>query len=191
MARGGGGLAHRDVRAAHREGAAGGNAEPLPVGGSRGTAVLQESAHASAARRGVRARPGDGAIPRTAGASAGSGGGRVQVRRPVVSAGLRGARAPSGDDCMTAAGRPSVPRLHPKARLQHDDVRGRDVLLYPEGLVALNPTGAEILALCDGVRSVADVVAAVEQRYGSAAGERDGTAVLGWARAEGVVDDWC
>ena len=26
---------------------------------------------------------------------------------------------------MTAAGRPSVPRLHPKARLQHDDVRGR------------------------------------------------------------------
>src|SRR5207247_1605543 len=61
MARGGGGLAHRDVRAADREGAAGGNAEPLPVGGSRGTAVLQESAHTSAARRGVRARPGDGA----------------------------------------------------------------------------------------------------------------------------------
>ena len=40
-----------------------------------------------------------------------------------------------------------MPRLHPKARLQHDDVRGRDVLLYPEGLVALNPTGAEILVL--------------------------------------------
>src|SRR5438094_805246 len=172
-------------------GAGGGNAEPLPVGGSRGTAVFQESAHASTARRGVRARPGDGAVPRTAGSSAGRGGARIQVRRPLVSAGLRGARAPSRDDRMTAAGRPSVPRLHPKARLQHDDVRGRDVLLYPEGLVALNPTGAEILELCDGVRSVADVVATLERRYGAAgeAGgvERDVTAFLDGLAAKGLV----
>jgi len=81
----------------------------------------------------------------------------------------------------------TVPRLHPKARLQHDDVRGRDVLLYPEGLVALNPTGAEILALCDGVRSVADVVAALEQRYGAAAVERDITAFLDGLAAKGLV----
>jgi len=81
----------------------------------------------------------------------------------------------------------TVPRLHPKARLQHDDVRGRDVLLYPEGLVALNPTGAEILVLCDGVRSVADVVAALEQRYGAAAVERDVTAFLDGLAAKGLV----
>ena len=81
----------------------------------------------------------------------------------------------------------TVPRLHPKARLQHDDVRGRDVLLYPEGLVALNSTGAEILALCDGVRSVADVVAALEQRYGAAAVERDITAFLDGLAAKGLV----
>ena len=87
---------------------------------------------------------------------------------------------------MTAAG-PTVPRLHPKARLQHDDVRGRDVLLYPEGLVALNPTGAEILALCDGVRSVAEVVAALEQRYGSTAVEHDVTAFLDGLAAKGLV----
>ena len=82
-----------------------------------------------------------------------------------------------------------MPRLHPKARLQHDDVRGRDVLLYPEGLVALNPTGAEILVLCDGVRSVADVVAALEQRYGSpeAGVERDVTAFLDGLAAKGLV----
>jgi pyrroloquinoline quinone biosynthesis protein D len=82
-----------------------------------------------------------------------------------------------------------VPRLHPKARLQHDDVRGRDVLLYPEGLVALNPTGAEILVLCDGVRSVADVVAALEQRYGSPGEgvERDVTAFLDGLAAKGLV----
>ncbi|PYP02224.1 MAG: pyrroloquinoline quinone biosynthesis peptide chaperone PqqD [Gemmatimonadetes bacterium] len=91
---------------------------------------------------------------------------------------------------MTAAGRPSVPRLHPKARLQHDDVRGRDVLLYPEGLVALNPTGAEILELCDGVRSVAEVVATLERRYGAAGEggvERDVTAFLDGLAAKGLV----
>ena len=92
---------------------------------------------------------------------------------------------------MTAAGRPAVPRLHPKARLQHDDVRGRDVLLYPEGLVALNPTGAEILGLCDGVRSVADVVATLEGRYGvveeGGAVERDVTAFLDGLAAKGLV----
>ncbi len=87
---------------------------------------------------------------------------------------------------MTATG-PAVPRLHPKARLQHDGVRGRDVLLYPEGLVALNPTGAEILALCDGVRSVADVVATLEQRYGSKGVEHDVTAFLDGLAAKGLV----
>jgi len=80
-----------------------------------------------------------------------------------------------------------VPRLHPKARLQHDGVRGRDVLLYPEGLVALNPTGAEILALCDGVRSVADVVATLEQRYGSKSVAHDVTALLDGLAAKGLV----
>lgn len=92
---------------------------------------------------------------------------------------------------MTAAGGPTVPRLHPKARLQHDDVRGRDVVLYPEGLVALNPTGAEILGLCDGVRSVADVVATLERRYGATGGRggvaRDVTAFLEGLAAKGLV----
>jgi len=92
---------------------------------------------------------------------------------------------------VTAAGRPTVPRLHPKARLQHDDVRGRDVLLYPEGLVTLNSTGAEILGLCDGVRSVADVVAALQRRYaavGEGGGvERDVTAFLDGLAAKGLV----
>jgi len=88
---------------------------------------------------------------------------------------------------VTAAGRPTVPRLHPKARLQHDDVRGRDVLLYPEGLVALNPTGAEIVGLCDGVRSLADVVAELEQRYGSTGLEPDVMAFLDGLAAKGLV----
>src|SRR5438034_9876546 len=51
LARGGGSLPHRDVRATHRERAAGGDAEPLQVGGSRGAAVFQEPAHRSEERR--------------------------------------------------------------------------------------------------------------------------------------------
>ncbi len=81
----------------------------------------------------------------------------------------------------------AVPRLHPKARLQRDDVRGRDVLLYPEGLVTLNPTGAEILGLCDGVRSLADIVATLEQRYGASGLERDVTSFVEALAAKGLV----
>jgi pyrroloquinoline quinone biosynthesis protein D len=90
---------------------------------------------------------------------------------------------------VTAASRPTVPRLHAKARLQHDGVRGRDVLLYPEGLIALNPTGAEILGLCDGVRTVTDIVAALERRYGATGEsvERDVTAFLAGLAAKGLV----
>ena len=88
---------------------------------------------------------------------------------------------------MNPAPTAAVPRLHPKARLQRDDVRQRDVVLYPEGLVTLNPTGAEILGLCDGVRSLADIVAALEQRYAASGLERDVTSFLDGLAAKGLV----
>jgi pyrroloquinoline quinone biosynthesis protein D len=81
----------------------------------------------------------------------------------------------------------TVPRLHAKARLQRDEVRGREVLLYPEGLVTLNPTGAEILGLCDGVRSLADIVATLERRYGTSGLERDVAGFLDGLAAKGLV----
>ena len=46
----------------------------------------------------------------------------------------------------------SIPGLWKLARLQFDDVRQQPVLLYPEGVVLLNATGASILELCDGHR---------------------------------------
>jgi pyrroloquinoline quinone biosynthesis protein D len=61
------------------------------------------------------------------------------------------------------------------------------VLLYPEGLVGLNPTGAEILGLCDGARSLADVVATLERRYGVTGLEPDVTAFLDGLAAKGLV----
>jgi pyrroloquinoline quinone biosynthesis protein D len=51
------------------------------------------------------------------------------------------------------------------ARLQFDAVRQRPVLLYPEGAVLLNDTGAAILELCDGTHTVAQIVKILSDRY--------------------------
>jgi len=63
---------------------------------------------------------------------------------------------------LTADSRPKLWRL---ARLDFDPVRQRPVLLYPEGAVLLNDTGAAILELCDGARSVTDIVTILNERY--------------------------
>jgi pyrroloquinoline quinone biosynthesis protein D len=57
------------------------------------------------------------------------------------------------------------PRLVTGARLGYDDVREEHVLLIPEGVVRLNPTAAEVLELCDGERSLDDIVGALSARY--------------------------
>jgi pyrroloquinoline quinone biosynthesis protein D len=88
---------------------------------------------------------------------------------------------------VSAVANASAPRLHAKARLQRDDVRGRDVLLYPEGLVMLNATGVEILQLCDGTRSLADIVATLERRYETTGLAEDVGAFLEGLAAKGLV----
>jgi pyrroloquinoline quinone biosynthesis protein D len=57
------------------------------------------------------------------------------------------------------------PRLVTGARLRYDEVREEHVLLVPEGVVRLNPTAAEVLELCDGDRSLDDIVGALSGRY--------------------------
>ncbi|HEY3011476.1 MAG TPA: pyrroloquinoline quinone biosynthesis peptide chaperone PqqD [Gemmatimonadales bacterium] len=59
----------------------------------------------------------------------------------------------------------SVPRLWRLARLEYDPVRQRHVLLYPEGAVLLNDTGAAILELCNGTRTVDQIVTILTERY--------------------------
>jgi pyrroloquinoline quinone biosynthesis protein D len=59
------------------------------------------------------------------------------------------------------------PRLWKLARVDYDPVRQRPVLLYPEGAMLLNDTGAEILALCDGQRTIADIAAVLGAKYGA------------------------
>lgn len=59
----------------------------------------------------------------------------------------------------------SMPRLWRLARLEYDPVRQRHVLLYPEGAVLLNETGAAILELCNGSRTVGQIVTILSERY--------------------------
>lgn len=63
---------------------------------------------------------------------------------------------------LTLAARP---RLSARARLQYDAVRGRQVLLFPEGLLVLNETAAAILALCDGERSIETIASTLGAQY--------------------------
>ena len=63
------------------------------------------------------------------------------------------------------------PRLARRVRLQWDPVREQHMLLEPEGVVALNQTGATILGLCDGERTVVEIVEELRGQYKSVAGE--------------------
>ena len=56
------------------------------------------------------------------------------------------------------------PSLANGVRLQIDSTTGKNVLLYPEGIVELNETAHEILSRCDG-RAVAEIVQALVEEY--------------------------
>ncbi|MEN3357925.1 MAG: pyrroloquinoline quinone biosynthesis protein [Mycobacteriales bacterium] len=73
-------------------------------------------------------------------------------------------------DPTTAVARPGVsdsdrPRLARGVRLTYSRGRQRHVLLRPESVVVLNGSGASILELCDGRRTVAEIVAELGARY--------------------------
>jgi pyrroloquinoline quinone biosynthesis protein D len=59
----------------------------------------------------------------------------------------------------------SVPKLWRLARLDYDPVRQRRILLYPEGAVLLNETGAAVLELVDGKRTIGEIAAILGERY--------------------------
>jgi pyrroloquinoline quinone biosynthesis protein D len=60
------------------------------------------------------------------------------------------------------ASRPVLPR---HARLKFDDTRQRWVILAPERVLAPDDIAVEILQLCDGVRSVADIIDFLVAKY--------------------------
>ena len=63
------------------------------------------------------------------------------------------------------------PVIGQSLRLQWESAQQAHVLLYPEGMVKLNASAAEILTRCDGVRTVADIIGELEQTYSAGLGQ--------------------
>lgn len=55
--------------------------------------------------------------------------------------------------------------MNPLFRLQYEKVQDGYVLLFPEGMIKLNPSASEILTLVDGVRSTDDIAAALIKAF--------------------------
>ena len=67
---------------------------------------------------------------------------------------------------MKALSHTSRPRLGTGCRLRKVE-NGNSVLLLPEGILRLRGTAAEIIRLCDGERTVADILGAMQAQYPS------------------------
>jgi pyrroloquinoline quinone biosynthesis protein D len=87
---------------------------------------------------------------------------------------------------------PARPRLARRARLRRDRRCGRDFLLYPERGLALSQTASEVLALCDGTRTLDTIVATLHARYPDALREvvaRDVAALIEVLAARRLVEE--
>ncbi|HUO18556.1 MAG TPA: pyrroloquinoline quinone biosynthesis peptide chaperone PqqD [Steroidobacteraceae bacterium] len=70
--------------------------------------------------------------------------------------------AAAGGAGVAADARPAIPR---GLKLQWEAAQAAHVLLFPEGQVLLNGSAAEIMSRCDGVRTVAEIVADIERTH--------------------------
>ena len=66
---------------------------------------------------------------------------------------------------MSEATLATVPLVGQGFRLQFEPAQNCHVLLYPEGMVKLNPTAGEIMKRCDGKQDIAAVVAELEAAF--------------------------
>ncbi len=75
----------------------------------------------------------------------------------------------------------------PLHRLQWEEVQQKTVILYPEGMVELNQSSAEILKLCDGTRHLAELVQKLETTFETSGLTADITAFLEVALDNGWI----
>lgn len=60
---------------------------------------------------------------------------------------------------------PTRPKLNRLFRLQWEEAQKAYVLLYPEGMVQLNLSAAEILKRCDGEHTIAQLIEELQQAF--------------------------
>lgn len=78
-------------------------------------------------------------------------------------------------------------KFSPMHRLQWEEAQQKDVILYPEGMVELNQSSAEILKMCDGTRKLAQIVDDLEQKFTTSGLQNDITAFLEVALKNGWI----
>jgi len=72
-------------------------------------------------------------------------------------------------------------------RLQWEEAQQKDVILYPEGMVELNQSSAEILKLCDGSRNLDQIVNDLEEKFSTTGLKNDITSFLDVAFNNGWI----
>ncbi len=75
----------------------------------------------------------------------------------------------------------------PLHRLQWEEAQQKYVILYPEGMVELNQSSAEILKLCDGTRTFLPLVAELETLFATSNLANDVAAFLNVALENGWI----
>lgn len=80
------------------------------------------------------------------------------------------------------------PRLKPLFRLQWEPAQNADVLLYPEGMVKLNQSAAEILKRCDGTRDVDALIADLESAFNASGIGEEVRAFIAEAQRRGWLE---
>ncbi|CAM2191821.1 pyrroloquinoline quinone biosynthesis peptide chaperone PqqD [Paraburkholderia sp. A1RI_3L] len=80
------------------------------------------------------------------------------------------------------------PCLRRMFRLQWEPAQDGYVLLYPEGMVKLNPSAGAILARCDGTRELDDIIGELEELFSASDLAPDVHRFLWHARQRGWVD---
>ncbi|KWF62841.1 pyrroloquinoline quinone biosynthesis peptide chaperone PqqD [Burkholderia pseudomultivorans] len=86
------------------------------------------------------------------------------------------------------SGVPLRPCLRDMYRLQWEAAQDAYVLLYPEGMVKLNPSAGEILLRCDGTRELDDIIGELEQLFSQSDLATDVYRFLDHARLRGWLD---
>ena len=87
----------------------------------------------------------------------------------------------------SAIGLRTVPQLARRFRLQFEMAQSAWVLLYPEGMVKLSDSAAEIVKRLDGSRSVETVINDLEQMFPGVDLRQDVLEFLETAHANGWV----
>jgi pyrroloquinoline quinone biosynthesis protein D len=80
------------------------------------------------------------------------------------------------------------PKISALFRLQWEPAQNAHVLLYPEGMVKLNQSAAEILKRCDGTRDLDTLIVDLEQAFNATGIAAEVLAFVADARTRGWLE---